>query len=171
MVKPEKKEEVKVIKKKITDSEAVILADYRGLTVQEINELRSKLKDTGVELKIHKNTLFKIAAEKCGLSDLEDLLTGPTAMAFCKDKPIESSKLLYQFSKAHKVFQIKGAILEGSVIEKEKVIALAMLPSREELIAKLVGSLKAPISRLVGTLNNPAQKLVLTLNQIAEQKA
>jgi large subunit ribosomal protein L10 len=171
LVKPEKNDLVQNIRKRLTGSQVAVLTDYRGLTANEMTDLRRGLREVGIDFKIFKNTLTRIAAKECDLEELEEFLTGPTAIAFGFDNPEAAAKIVSNFSKEHEGLKIKGGILDGEVIPATAIKALASLPSREELLAKLAGSLNAPIFRLVNVLSNPIRGFVNALNQITTKQA
>jgi len=170
LVKPEKEDLVQDIRKRLTSSQVAVLTDYRGLTANEMTDLRRGLREAGVDFRIFKNTLTRIAAKDCNLEELNEFLTGPTAIAFGFDNPEVTAKIVSNFSKEHEALKIKGGILNGEVIPATTIKTLASLPSREELLAKLTGSLNAPIYRLVNVLSNPIRGFVNVLNQIAQSK-
>lgn len=170
MAKLEKNDLVQDIRKRLTSSQVAVLTDYRGLTANEMADLRRGLREVGIDFKIFKNTLTRIAAKECNLEELEEFLTGPTAIAFGFNNPEAVAKIVSNFSKEHEALKMKGGILDGKVIQATMIKTLASLPSREELLAKLVGSLNTPIFRLVNVLSSPLRGLVNTLNQIAKSK-
>jgi large subunit ribosomal protein L10 len=165
-----KQQIVAEIKEKLSKASSVILTDYRGLNVAEITELRSILRDAGVEYKVAKNTLTLIAARDSGLEDLEKYLEGPTALAFGMQDPVAPAKLLSKFAKTHKNLEIKGGVLEGQVIDIEGVKNLADLPPREVLLAQVFAGMQAPISGIVNVLSGNLRNLVYVLDAIKEQK-
>jgi large subunit ribosomal protein L10 len=169
-VRPEKLAIVEEIVANLNKSTTAVLADYRGLTAAEMTELRKGLREAGINFKIFKNTLSIIAAKQAGMDDLEGMLVGPTAIAFGFDDPIAVAKLINDFAKTHEALEIKGGIIEHQVIDQEKVVALAKLPGREQLIAQFLGLLNQPIVRLVTVLNKPVQDLAMTLNAVAQNK-
>ena len=169
MVREENKREVERIRDKIGKHEAIIITDYRGLNVSSIGELRRQLKDNQIEYKVLKNSLCKIALSDMKLSQIEEIFIGPTAIAFSND-PIISSKILVKFSKGNEALKIKGGVFERKFITTDEVMVLSKLPSREELIAKVVGGIKSPLTGLVNVLSGPIRGLVLVLNQIKEKK-
>lgn len=153
-------------------SQATILADYRGLSVASLTELRKKLRGVDAEFRVVKNTLFKLAAD--GLLPVEELgdnLTGPTAISFAKGDAVGAAKIMVDFVKEHKAITLKAGTLGNQVFTVSQIETLSKTPPREVLIAQLLGSLNAPASNLVGTLNGVASKLVYTLQAIADQKA
>lgn len=157
------------IKEKFEESTAVVLTDYRGLNVAQVTELRAKLREADVEYKVLKNTLTKLAAHQVGLEALDEYLTGPTAIAFSKD-PVAPAKILSEFAKENKALEIKAGVLEGKVISLEEVKDLAALPSREELLAKVVGGMQAPLYGLAAVLNGCLRNLVYVLDAVRQQK-
>lgn len=162
---------VKEIKEKLEASQGAVLTDYRGLDVAEVTELRNKLRDAGVEFKVVKNTLTRIAANQIGLEGLDPYLEGPTAIAFGLNDPVAPAKILSDFAKAHKDLEIKAGILEGRVIGIDGVKALADLPSREVLLAKVLGGMQAPMYGFAGVLQGTLRSLVYALNAVREKKA
>lgn len=141
-----KKAIVEEIADKFTRSSSAILFDYRGLTVEEVTELRKQFREAGVDYKVYKNTLVKRALEKVGVEGLSDLMEGPNAIAFGFEDPITPAKIGSEFAKNHKALELKAGVVEGEFFDEEKVKELAAIPSRDVLLAKLLGSLKAPVS-------------------------
>lgn len=170
VLRPEKRALVEEIARSLKSANVAILTDYRGLTAQEMTELRRNLREAGVNFKIFKNTLATIAAKEADVGELEEFLKGPTAIAFGFDDPARTAKLLSDFSKEHVALDIKGALFEDRVLGKDKVKELAALPSKDVLIAQLLGTLNAPMSRLVNVLSGPVRNLTSVLSQIAETK-
>jgi large subunit ribosomal protein L10 len=173
MARPEKVKQVEEIKEKLDKSVAFLLTNYQGLTVEEINLLRRKMKKENMELKVVKNTLLRRAlSEKSPdiLNDFNDFLVGPTALAFSYEDPIKLAKLLVDFSKENEALKIKAGFLEGRKVTFEEVKMFATLPSREELLSKLLGILQAPIQNLVFILNSPTRGLVNILSEIKKKK-
>jgi len=170
MARPEKETVVEEISKKLQDAHSVVLTDFRGLDVRQMQELRSKLLESDVEYKVVKNTLLKIAAQKCKLEGLENYLAGPTALAFGLVDPIAPAKVLWDFSKKHEFLKIKAGILNGKILDASKVKELATLPSREVLLAKLLSVIQAPLVGMVSCLNAPVQGFVNCLKAITQKK-
>jgi len=158
------------IKDKLSRAKGAILVDYRGLTVEEVTALRKQFREAGVEYKVLKNTLIQLAAKELDLSELDQYLEGPTAVAFGYNDPVIPAKILTEFIKKTKKMEIKGGLVEGKVIDNSGVQYLSDLPSREVLLAKLLGSMNAPISGFVGVLGGTLRSLLYTLNAIKEQK-
>ncbi len=172
MVKKEKKPEiVDQISDKLSRSEIVVVTDFRGLTVAQITELRRKLRQQGVEYHVVKNTLAGFAADKAGKTGLSEFLEGPTAIAFGYDDAVQAPKSLmeYQKSAEESTLQIKGGLLGDRVLTAQEIIALAKLPPKDELIAKVVGLLQAPISGLVTVLGGNLRGFAGVLQARAKQ--
>lgn len=153
-----KKEIVAEITEKFQNSTAAVVVDYRGLKVEEVTELRRKFREAGVDYKVYKNTLVRRAAENAGMAELVKELVGPNAIAFSYDDPVAPAKIASEFAKTHKDLELRVGIVEGVFYNEEKLKELANVPSREELIAKLLGSLKAPISNFAYLIKAIADK-------------
>ena len=171
MARPEKEAVVKELTDKFSSAKSLVITDYLGLNVAEMTELRSRLREAGVEFKVVKNTLATIAANDVEMEEMTDYFSGPTAIAFGEDDAVSPAKVLVEFAKDHEVLEIKAGLLNGEIISKEKVESLAEIPSREELLAKAFASMKAPLSGLVNVLQGNIRGLVQVLNQIKEEKA
>ena len=141
-----KKQVVDEIVDKFERSSAAIVIDYRGLKVEEATELRKRFREAGVDYKVYKNTLVKRAAEKAGASELVESLNGPNAIAFGYDDPVAPARIASEYAKDHEDLELKVGVVEGTFYDEGSLKKLANIPSREVLIAKLLGSLKAPIS-------------------------
>lgn len=167
-----KKEEVmEEITQKLANSSTVIFLDYRGLKVKEASNLRFRLKDSGFDYKVVKNTLLKRAADALEIEGLEQFLAGPTAVVFGGDDPVAVAKALSNLAREYKVLQFKGGILDKQPVGPETVKRLSELPPKEELIGRAIGGIKAPLYGLVNVLAGNLRNLVYVLNQISEQKA
>lgn len=165
-----KVETVEKLKNKLSEAQSSILADYRGLNVAEATELRSKLREAGIEFKVVKNTLTFRAAKEIGLEDLEQYLEGPTAIAFSVEDPVAPAKILNSFAKQHNALEIKAGVLEGKVISFEKVKELANLPSREELLAKTLAGMQGPMYGFVNVLQGTIRSFVYALDALRQKK-
>ena len=148
-----KEAKVAEIKEKLQKSQAVILSDYQGLTVEEDTQLRKNLREAGIEYKVYKNTLVTIAAKELGLDGIAEYLAGPVSIAFGYDDATAAARILNDFAKDHKKLELKAGIVDGEVYDKAKIEQLASIPSKEVLIAKLLGSIKAPLSNLAYLLS------------------
>lgn len=167
----QKEELVAEIKERFNGSEAVIMADYRGLTVKEMQQLRIALRETGSELKIYKNSLTELAIRELALPSMDEYLAGPTAFIFVSEDPVAPAKALTAFAKQHAALELKGGFVQNQVVGAEGVKAIATLPSREELIAKLLGTMLNPLTGTVRVLAGPARSFATVLDAIAKQKA
>ena len=140
--------EVKVaeIKEKLEKAQSVVLAKYQGLTVEEDTLLRKNLREAGVEYKVYKNTLVTLAAKELGIEGIAEYLEGPVSIAFGYDDVTAPARILNDFAKDHKALELKAGIVDGELYDSAKIQQLATIPSKEVLIAKLLGSIKSPIS-------------------------
>lgn len=168
-IRPEKAASVAELKERIQGSEIAIITSYQGINVEAVNNLRKTLREAGVEYKVYKNTLATIALRELGLEAAAASINGPTAWAFCAD-PVTPAKILKDLSATSKFLVMNGGVLSGKVVSGEQLIALASLPSREALIAQVVGTIAMPLRNLVGTLNALPRNLVNVLDQIKKQK-
>jgi large subunit ribosomal protein L10 len=166
----QKEKQVIEIKEKLEKSKSVVLYDYRGLTVEEVTGLRNEFRKAGVEYRVIKNSLMVRAVGMLGIEGMDDYLKGPSAFAFGYDDPVAPAKVLNEFIKKAKKTEIKAGIVEGKVIDAEGVKALANLPSKEVLIAQMLGSMNAPITGMVSVLSGTLRKLVYALDRIKETK-
>lgn len=144
----QKQEEVNKLAEKIKNAKFVLLADYRGITVSDVTELRANLRKTETEYSVIKNNIVRRALQEAKIEGLEEVLEGPTAVVIDNNDYLAPSKVIYNFAKSNDFYKIKGGILEGKVVTTEEIIELAKLPSREELLSKLAGSLLGTISKL-----------------------
>lgn len=167
----QKKQVVQELTEKVKSAQSIVLADYRGLTVEQDTALRNALRAAGVEYKVVKNTLTSLAMKANGLEGLDSYLNGPTAMAISSDDAVAPAKVLSEYAKKFEKLELKAGVVEGKVIDVNGIKELAELPSREVLIAKMLGSFNAPITGFVNVLNGNVRGLVVALNAIAEQKA
>ena len=152
------------------DSSATLLTEYRGLTVAQLKALRRSL-GTGTTYKVTKNTLAKRAAVDAGISGLDDLFTGPTALAFVSGDPVEAAKGLREFSKTNPFLVIKGGVFEGRTMSADEVRKLADLESREVLLAKLAGAMKGNLSKAAGLFAAPASQVARLAQALADKRA
>ncbi|TLS35530.1 50S ribosomal protein L10 [Pseudalkalibacillus caeni] len=141
----QKKHVVSEITDKFRASQSTILVDYRGLDVAEVTELRKQLREAGVDFKVYKNTMTRRAAAELELTGLNDHLVGPTAIAFSNEDVVAPAKILNNFSKDHEALEIKTGVIEGNIVELEKIKELAELPSRDGLLSMLLSVLQAPM--------------------------
>jgi len=165
-----KKQVVLDIKDKMENAQGMVFYDYRGLTVEEVSELRNQFREADVEYRVLKNSMLKRAAEMLKIDGLDEHLFGPTAVAFGVSDPVAPAKVLVGFIKKLKKTQIKTGILDGKVIDVGMIQQLADLPNREQLLGMLAGTLNAPITGLARSLNGIVSKLGYALNAVKEQK-
>lgn len=170
MLKSDKVQAVQEITEDFRSTDAFIMVDHRGLSVSEVTELRTRLRGVGASLKVVKNTLAKIAASEAGVDGVEALLEGPTAITICREDPVTPAKVLQGFIREKRKLAIKGGYLQTRVLGAAEVDALATLPSREELIAKVVGGIASPLYGLANVLTGPMRGLVVALDQIRDKK-
>ena len=161
------------LKEKLSRTKAVFVGEYRGMTVAQSTMLRAKVREAGGELKIAKNTLFKIAMKEAGLSEIsEDLMKGPNIFALCYDDPVSVAKVLKEYAndKTQKAFILKGGVLENQQLDKNQLMALAELPSKDVLRGQVVRTIAAPLSGLVNVLSGTIRNFVTCLAQIRDKK-
>ena len=144
-----KKAVVAEIKEKMVAAKSIVLIDYRGLTVAEVTELRNQCRKAGVEYAVLKNTMVNLAAKEAGIEGLESFLKGPTAVAFGMEDAVAPAKVLTEFIKKTKKTEVKCGLLDGQILDAAGVEALAAIPSREVLIAKIMGSMMSAVSKFV----------------------
>jgi large subunit ribosomal protein L10 len=165
-----KSEIVEELAEEFRGSTSMLVADPRGLTVAGIKDLRIRLREQGATFRVSKNTLARIAAREAGQEPLLDLLEGPTGIALCHEDPAPVAKAMADFARTSRLLEVRGGVLEGRVIDAATVRTLATLPPREELYAKLVGSIASPISGFVNVIAAIPRGLVVALDQIRQQK-
>ncbi len=166
-----KKQIVESIKAKITESKSVVLVDYKGLTVAQDTELRNAFRKAGVEYKVLKNTLVRKAFNELGVNDFDSDLNGPTAVAFGSDEVTPAKTAMAEIKKLEDKIKVKSGYVDGKRVDVAEVKALANMPSKEELVAKMLGSMQAPISNFAGVLSSIMRSVVIALNAVAEKKA
>ena len=166
-----KKVVVEDIKERINNSKSVVLVKFTGLTVAEDTELRREFRKNNVEYKVLKNTLIRRAFNDMGVTDFDEDLNGPTSVAFGTDETAAAKVIVEAAKKYQDKVSVKSAYVDGGKVDVKGVQALASMPSKEELIAKMLGSMQAPIANFVGVLSAMPRGLVVALNAIAEKKA
>ena len=155
----QKEEAVKNLAAELKDASLILLVDYRGISVEDVTKLRNEVREVNAEYKVLKNNIIKRALNANGENGLDELLEGPTALITSKEDYLAPAKAIYNYSKNNDFYKIKGGIIEGKVMTAEEIITLAKLPSRQELLAKLAGSLLGNIT-----------KLAIALDQVKAQK-
>jgi large subunit ribosomal protein L10 len=167
----EKVETVEDLKTRLVGVKTVMLAEYRGLTVQQLSDFRKQLRAVAAEYKIVKNRLARLAIGSSPLSALGGELKGPTGLVLGKGDPVSVAKAVHTFAKTNQALVIKAGFVDGQVLPPTGLRALADLPSREALRAQIVGALTAPLAQLVGLLQAPQRELVYVLAQRGKQAA
>ena len=148
-----KQSEVSALAEKIKEAKLVLLTDYRGISVEDVTNLRADLRKTNSEYKVIKNNITRRALKEAGIEGLEDLLVGPTAVIMSTEDYLEPSKAIYEYTKKNENYKIKGGIIDGKVMTTEEIVTLAKLQSRETLISMLAGALLGNISKLAVALD------------------
>lgn len=159
------------IKDRFSSAEAILMIDYRGLTVKEMQQLRGKVREVGGDITVYKNSLTEIAIRELALPNMDAYLAGPTAFVFVDADPVAPAKALTAFAKEHQALELKGGYVENQVVDANGLKAIATLPSREELIAKLLGTMLNPLSSTVRVLSGTSRAFVTVLDAIAKDKA
>ena len=152
------KRQVQAIADDIKDAQSVVLVDYRGLTVAQDTELRKQLREAGVIYKVCKNTMMKRAFEGTEFAGLEEYLEGPSALVVSKDDATAPARIICKFAKTAEALEVKAGVVEGNVYDAAGINELSKVPSREELLSKLLGSLQSPITNLARVLNQIAEQ-------------
>ena len=169
MNRDEKAAVIDQVADQIQESQAVFALDYRGITVAQAAELRANLREADASLRVVKNTLTELAADKAGAEDLKAFLDGPTAFTFVRGDAAMAAKALAAFRKEYELLEFKGGTMDGAEVTADEIVAISKLPSRDALNQQLVGVLAYPIGGLARTLNQLIQGLAVQLGQIAEQ--
>lgn len=167
----EKERIVAQIRERLEGSDIIIFTDFRGLKVSEMTELRNRLREVGAHFQVVKNTLARLAVRSLGLEAAESFLEGPTAIAVAQKEVAAPARVLQEFARDHKALELKGGLLGPKVLSLEDLKALAELPSREELLARLLGRMQAPIAGTVGVLQALLRNLVYVLDRVREVQA
>lgn len=170
MNRDEKAQEIVGLTDRLEKAKAMIFTEYRGLKVSELNELRSKLRKEGAKLKVVKNRLMKRVLKEHNLDTMSSHFVGPTAVATSDKDPVAPVKVMVSFAKDHAMLILKGGYVDGAVFNVKDIEKLATLPSREELLAKALGSMNAPATNLACVLSAVTRKLLYALNAIKETK-
>ena len=167
----EKSATVSDLSQKMSKADAIYLADFSGIDVAAVTQLRRSLREAGVDYQVVKNRLAKLAARDAGLDSLGEYLEGPTAMAFVQDDPLTPAKILQKFIDGGGKLAIKTGVVDGQILTPEAVKQLARLPSRDELIGKVIGSVQAPLYGLSAVLSGLLRGVVVALSAVKDQKA
>lgn len=165
-----KKAKVQELSGKIKEAKSFVLADYRGLTVEQDTKMRRAMREAGIEYMVVKNSIARFAMKEIGYDQLDEYLKGPTSIAISMQDPVAPSKIMTKYAKEYEKLDIKAGVVEGKVVGIDMIKSIAALPSREELVAKVVGALAAPLYGIVTVLNANIRGLAVALNAIAEKK-
>jgi large subunit ribosomal protein L10 len=170
MPRPEKVQAVTDIRERLESAEAVFLTEYRGLSVQAVQDLRKVLRDSGAEYKVVKMTLAKLAASDAGVEGLDDFFAGPTALAFALEDPVATAKALKEFSKTHEMFVLKAGFYSGNILTPEEISKLAEIAPREVLLAMIAGAAKAPLFKAAGMFGSFTRDAASMFSQLLDKK-
>jgi len=165
-----KAEEVKALAAKFIKAKGIVFTNFTGLTVEDTTDFRKKVSKAGLEYKVIKNNIILRALKEVKLEDLHKFIDGPTGVVLSNDDPVIAAKLVRDFFKAHQNLKVRAGVIEGKGATPAEVTIIADIPSRDILLGKVVGGLKAPLYKLVYVLNANVQKLVGTLDAIKKQK-
>ncbi|MBU2501308.1 50S ribosomal protein L10 [bacterium] len=171
MARPEKVAEVQAIAARIQSAQCMILADYTGLTVEKMTIFRRNCRAQSIDCRVVKNRLARIAADDSGMSVMKEHLKGPMAILFGMGSQVEAAKVAVDFAKDNEALKVRGGFVDGKYLDADQVVALSRTPSREELLAKMMGSINSPATGLVGTINGVAAALARVIDAAAKQKA
>ena len=169
MNREEKKEAIAELHEKFGRAKAAVITGYSGINVEQITDLRNRLRKAAVEYRVVKNTFARKAAEGTALEPLKDHFVGPVGIALGYDDVVAPSRVLFEFSKTQEKLQLKFGILDGKLLRQDDIMALANLPSLAVLRGKIIGLIQAPASRMVGVLQAPAGQLARVLNAKADK--
>jgi large subunit ribosomal protein L10 len=169
MARPEKVKQVEELAEIFENARSVVLNDFTGLNVEKISELRRRCRESGVEFRVIKNTLARRSLKGTRAEELEQYFDGPTALAISRESENLSAQVLVKFAQEHESPKLKAGVVEGKVIDAARVLTLATLPSKNELMSKLLGGIKSPGDRLVSVLQGSLRNLLYALNAIVEK--
>ncbi len=169
MPTPQKAVQIGELADQLQRSQLTIVTDYRGLTVTDLQNLRSTLRPLNAEFRVAKNTLTRIAAEQVGIDVMQPVLEEPTALVFAYEDIVSVSKAVNDFVRTSRVLKVRGGVLQNQLLDADAVESIATMPSKQELQSKLLGLLVSPMSRTVGVLSGPSRSLAYLVNARAEQ--
>lgn len=170
MARPEKREAVETLKGKLSAAKGIVLADYTGLTVGEADDLRRRCREADVEYRVVKNTLARIAVREAELAELEPHFDGPIAVALSRTDSIAPARVLAEFKKAVQKITFRAGYMEGRLCSAEEIREIATLPSREGLLAQVIGTVQAPMGQIVWTVEGILRNLISVIDQVSKQK-
>jgi large subunit ribosomal protein L10 len=169
MPSQQKSKAVQELEKEARELKGLIITSFKSLKTVEFNEMRAKLRPLKGEYRVVKNSLTRIALKNAGMSELADMLQGPTAIVMERGDAIATAKAVFEFAKTHENLKVQGGYFDGKVVSDKQLKAIASLPSKEVLLAQLLGTLQAPMVNLVSVLQAPMRDLVGVLNQISQK--
>ncbi len=170
MQRPEKEAAIEEVAEILENAKSIFITDFKGLSVEKISALRQKCREVSVSYKVVKNTLARIAAKKAGYNEMVDYFQGPSAIAYSYKDPSAPARVVMEFAKKEEKPKIKVSLFEGTFYGPEDALTIARLPSKQQLLAQVVGGFSAPIQGLVGGLNQIVQKLVMTVDAVRQKK-
>jgi len=171
MANPEKVAEVEAITQRIQAAQSMVLADFSGLSVLQMTAFRRTCRTNAVDCRVVKNRLAKLAADNADLAIMKDHLSGPIAIMFGPESQVDPAKICVEFAKDNEAMDIKGGFLDGEYLDKSQIVALAKILSKDELIAKMMGSINSPLRGLAVTMNGVVGALARVIDAVAKQKA
>lgn len=171
MATKQKIAEVQAITERLGNSQSIILANYSGLTVEQMTNFRVKCRENAIECRVVKNRLAKIACDNNEMPEVKDYFKGPTAILFGLESQVDAAKILVDFAKENDAMGIKGGLVDGQLLDADQVVALSKVPSKDELYAKMMGSINSPASGLAMCVNGVAGGLARCIDAVAKQKA
>lgn len=163
-------DKVAELREQVERSAGIYLAEYKGLNVKDVSALRQQVRKVGAEMLVAKNRLLKLAVQGTAAEGLIEYLQGPNAVFFCADDPVTPAKTISEFARTHDVMTWKGGYVDGAVVDAAGMVKVSSLPSKQELLASVVGGISAPVSGLVFTLSGLVSDLVFTLEAVADKK-
>ncbi len=171
MATQEKIAEVQAITERMQAAQSMILADFSGLTVEQMTKFRSECREKAIDCRVVKNRLAKIACDNAEVAVMKDHLKGPTAILFGMESQVDPAKVVVDFAKDNEAMKVKGGVVDGQFLDSDQVVALSKVPSKEELYAKMMGSINSPLTGVVFGINGVMGALARTIDAVAKQKA
>lgn len=164
-------EMMEAVKTDLSQVEAMWVVDACGLTVKEVEALRRTIRESGAVMKVYKNTIMRIALKELDLAEMDSILEGPSAFVFCEGDVAAAAKAITEFAKGNELLQVKGGMMDGKFVTAEEVAAIASLPSKEELLAKIAGAISGVARGIATSINGVPSGLAQAIKQVADQKA
>lgn len=171
MARPEKVAEVQAITERLQNAQSIVLADYQGLTVEQMTNFRVKCRENNIDCRVVKNRLARIACDNADTAILKDHLKGPMALVFGPESQVDPAKIVVDFAKENDKMEVKGGYVDGQYLDASEVVALSKVPSRDEIMAKIMACLNSPASGLAMSLNGVASGLTRCIDGMAKAKA